>query len=290
MYFIVESGSTKSDWVLVDSKNNQSFYSTMGFNPYFHSSDLIENELKKHVDMLAVADDVCGIYFYGAGCSSDEMNKIVQIGLKRIFKNAEVVVDHDLLACAYATYTGNPGISCIIGTGSNSCLFDGEQLTEVVPALGYILGDEGSGSYFGKQLLSNFLYHKFPAHVEADFIQTYKLDKDQIVNHVYREPNANVYIASFMPFIAKHKSEPFFSEMMYQGFKKFMEVHVCCYDNYQNTEVHFVGSLSKIFDSELNKAAGELGVTVTSIIQKPVTGLVNYHLNYILNKQTVKSC
>jgi N-acetylglucosamine kinase-like BadF-type ATPase len=290
MYFIVESGSTKSDWVLVDSKNNQSFYSTMGFNPYFHSSDLIENELKKHVDILAVADDVSGVYFYGAGCSSEEMTKIVQIGLQRIFKNAHVLVDHDLLACAYATYSGQPGISCIIGTGSNSCLFDGKELTEVVPALGYILGDEGSGSYFGKQLLSNFLYHKLPSHVAADFFETYQLDKDQIVNHVYREPNANVYIASFMPFIAKHKNEPFFSEMMYQGFKKFMEVHVCCYENYQNTEVHFVGSLSKIFESELNKAAGELGVTVTSIIQKPVTGLVNYHLNYILNKQTVKSC
>ena len=290
MYFIVESGSTKSDWVLVDSKNNQSFYSTMGFNPYFHSSDLIETELKKQVDILAVAEEVLGVYFYGAGCSSDEMNKIVEIGLKRIFKNAEIVVDHDLLACAYATYTGSPAISCIIGTGSNSCLFDGEELSEVVPALGYILGDEGSGSYFGKQLLSNFLYHKLPANVEADFIATYKLNKDQIVNHVYREPNANVYIASFMPFIAKHKDEAFFSEMVYQGFKKFMEVHVCCYDNFQNTEVHFVGSLSKIFESELNKAAGELGVTVTSIIQKPVTGLVNYHLNYILNKQTVKTC
>jgi glucosamine kinase len=200
------------------------------------------------------------------------------------------VVDHDLLACAYATYSGNPAISCIIGTGSNSCLFDGEELSEVVPALGYILGDEGSGSYFGKQLLSNFLYHKLPAHVEADFIATYQLDKDQIVNHVYREPNANVYIASFMPFIAKHKDEPFFSEMVYAGFKKFMEVHVCCYENFQNTEVHFVGSLSKIFEAELDKAARELNVTVTSIIQKPITGLVNYHLNYILNRQTVKSC
>ena len=259
MYFIVESGSTKSDWVLVDSKNNQSFYSTMGFNPYFHSSDLIETELKKQVDILAVAEEVLGVYFYGAGCSSDEMNKIVEIGLKRIFTNAEIVVDHDLLACAYATYSGNPAISCIIGTGSNSCLFDGEELSEVVPALGYILGDEGSGSYFGKQLLSNFLYHKLPANVEADFIATYKLNKDQIVNHVYREPNANVYIASFMPFIAKHKDEAFFSEMVYQGFKKFMEVHVCCYPNFKETEVHFVGSLSKIFEFKAPKSTATNG-------------------------------
>ncbi|MFM8962886.1 MAG: hypothetical protein ACKOGD_03470, partial [Sphingomonadales bacterium] len=187
-----------------------------------------------------------------------------------------------LLACAYATYSCKPGISCIIGTGSNSCYFDGQNLLEEVPALGYVLGDEGSGSYFGKQLLSAFLYHHLPQDIEADFIATYQLDKDQIVDRVYREPNANVFIASFMPFIAKYKAHPFFSEMVYKGFKHFMQVHVCCYDNYKETEVHFVGSLSKIFEKELDKAAAELGIQIASIVQKPVIGLVNYHLQYIL--------
>ena len=233
MYFIIESGSTKSDWVLVDNKNNQSFFSTMGFNPYFHSADIIEAELKKNNDIMQLASGIKGIYFYGAGCSSPELNQIVEEGLRRIFPSASILVEHDLLACAYATYNGNPGISCIIGTGSNSCYFDGQNLLEEVPALGYVLGDEGSGSYFGKQLLSSFLYHHLPAEIEADFIATYQLDKDQIVDRVYREPNANVFIASFMPFIAKHKAHPFFSEMVFNGFKHFMKVHVCCYDNYK---------------------------------------------------------
>jgi len=282
MYFIIESGSTKSDWVLVHNKNNQSFFSTMGFNPYFHSADIIEAELKKNADIMKVVPSIKGIYFYGAGCSSPELNEIVEEGLKRIFPTASILVEHDLLACAYATYSGKPGISCIIGTGSNSCYFDGQNLLEEVPALGYVLGDEGSGSYFGKQLLSAFLYHHLPRDIEADFIATYQLDKDQIVDRVYREHNANVFIASFMPFIAKYKAHPFFSEMVYKGFKHFMQVHVCCYDNYKETEVHFVGSLSKIFEKELDKAAAELGIQIASIVQKPVVGLVNYHLQYIL--------
>jgi len=283
MIFIVESGSTKSDWVLIDDKNNQSFYSTMGFNPYFHSSDLIESELKKNSPMMMVAYEISEVYFYGAGCSSDKMNAIVENGLKKVFLNAKIHVDHDLVACAYSTYLGRPGISCIIGTGSNSCFFDGKEVSEVVPALGYILGDEGSGSYFGKKLLAAFLYHQLPAHRASDFEATYGFDKDTIVDKVYREPNANVFIASFMPFIAKHSDEPYFQAMIEAGFKHFMEVHVCCYPNYKEADIHFVGSLAGIFRAALDRAAASLGVSVTSVIRKPVEGLVNYHLKYILN-------
>lgn len=287
MYFIIESGSTKSDWVLIDNKNNQSFFSTIGFNPYFHSADNIEAELRKNQDIMQVAESIKGIYFYGAGCSSAELNQIVAHGLRRIFGQATILVEHDLLACAYATYNDKPGISCIIGTGSNSCYFDGLQLLEEVPALGYVLGDEGSGSYFGKQLLCSFLYRELPPEIETDFIATYQLDKDLIVDRVYRQANANVFIASFMPFIAKHKAHPFFSEMVYNGFKHFMKVHVCCYENFKTTEVHFVGSLSKIFEKELFQAAADLHINIASIIQKPIIGLVNYHLKYILKTETV---
>ena len=285
MIFIVESGSTKSDWVLIDDKNNQSFYSTMGFNPYFHSSDLIEAELKKNSPMMLVAYQITDVYFYGAGCSSEKMNDIVRQGLARVFTNAKINVDHDLVACAYATFMGRPAISCIIGTGSNSCYFDGQEVSEVVPALGYILGDEGSGSYFGKKLLSAYLYHHLPSHLSRDFEEMYGMDKDAIVDKVYREPNANVFIASFMPFIAKHSDEPYFQAMIEAGFKHFMEVHVCCYPNYKEADIHFVGSLAGIFRAALDRAAASLGVSVTSVLRKPVEGLVNYHLKYILNNR-----
>lgn len=287
MYFIVESGSTKSDWVLLDGKNNQSFYSTMGFNPYFHSSDLIETELKRNKDIFEVADQIKAVYFYGAGCSSVELNAIVEQGLKRIFVNADVHVDHDLLACAYATYSGKPVISCIIGTGSNSCFFDGVNLSEEVPALGYILGDEGSGSFFGKQLISNFLYHRLPKEIEQDFIDVYHLTKDDLIDHVYKQPNANVFIASFMPFIAKHHSNEYFKNMVREGFKRFIDVHVTCYPNYKDVEVSFVGSIAQIFETELREAAAAYDVTIGSLIQRPADALVAYHQKYILKTQTV---
>jgi N-acetylglucosamine kinase-like BadF-type ATPase len=285
MYFVVESGSTKSDWVLIENKNSQSFYSTMGFNPYFHSSDLIEEELKKNIELAALSERVEGIYFYGAGCSSPELNNIVKVGLSHVFKNAEIVVDHDLLACAYSTYTGRPVISCILGTGSNSCYFDGTNLSEEVPALGYILGDEGSGSFFGKQLLSSYLYKRLPAEMEKDFNQTYQYDKNDLIEFVYKRPNANVFIASFMPFIAKHKENQFVKNMVVDGFKKFMEIHVCCFTNYRDVEVNFVGSISDIFEAELREAAKEFNINIGRIIRRPVESLVEYHLNYVLHEK-----
>lgn len=288
MHFIIESGSTKSDWVLVDNKNKQSFFTTMGFNPYFHSSANISSEIQKNKDIIAISQNIKSIYFYGAGCSSDEMNRIVEQGLKKIFSTAFILVEHDLLASAYAAYSGKPVISCIIGTGSNSCMFDGENLSEVVPALGYILGDEASGSYFGKQLITSFLYQHLPKNIEDDFIATYNLDKETLLNRIYREPNANVFIASFMPFIAKHKDASFFRKILIDGFRKFMEIHVCCFNNYKKKEVNFVGSISQIFEFELKAAAKELGIEVGRIIPKPVNALVQYHLDYILNSQVTQ--
>jgi N-acetylglucosamine kinase-like BadF-type ATPase len=285
MIFIVESGSTKSDWVLLNDKNNQTFYSTMGFNPYFHSSEFIEAELRKNSDIIAVSSEITRIYFYGAGCSSADLNNVVLEGLKKIFPLAEILVDHDLLACAYATYSGNPAISCILGTGSNSCYFDGEQVSEVIPALGYILGDEGSGSYFGKKLLAAYLYHQLTPELSLDLEETYGVSKSNIISRVYQEPNANVYIASFMPFISKHAEHPIFQQMVEAGLKHFMEVHVCCYPNYKEVEVNFVGSIAGVFRAALQRAADSLSIRIGQVIKSPVNGLVTYHINYLIKKE-----
>lgn len=286
MIFIIESGSTKSDWVLVD-KSKQTFYKTIGFNPYFHSSDVVAAEIRKNKSIMSHVPDVSKIFFYGAGCSSEKLNEEIERGLQMVFPEAEIVVDHDLLACAYATYDGEPGISCIIGTGSNSCFFDGADLSEEVPALGYVLGDEGSGSYFGKFLLSSFLYHRLPKDILEDFEASYQMTHAEIVANVYKSDSANVFIASFMPFIVKHKNHKFFKQVLIDGLKKFMEVHVCCYEDYLNTPVHFVGSLSALLESHLKLAANDLGIEIKSIIAKPVDNLVNYHLKYILKNQLV---
>ena len=285
MIFIIESGSTKSDWVLVDDKSKQTFYNTIGFNPYFHSAEFVSSEIKKNKEIIGHVSSVKKIFFYGAGCSSEKMNNKIERGIQSVFKDAEIFVEHDLLACAFATYEGEPGISCIIGTGSNSCHFDGVNLNEEVPALGYVLGDEGSGSYFGKFLLSSFLYHKLPSDLLKDFQETYALTEADIVSGVYQKESPNVFIASFMPFVVKHKKHKFFNDVLVKGLQHFMEVHVCCYKDYLDTPVHFVGSLSVLLEDELRIAADNIGIEIRSVIAKPIQNLVDYHLKYILKNE-----
>ncbi len=285
MIFIIESGSTKSDWVLVDDKSKQTFYNTIGFNPYFHSAEFVSSEIKKNKEIIGHVSSVKKIFFYGAGCSSEKMNNKIERGIQSVFKDAEIFVEHDLLACAFATYEGEPGISCIIGTGSNSCHFDGVNLNEEVPALGYVLGDEGSGSYFGKFLLSSFLYHKLPSDLLKDFQETYALTEADIVSGVYQKESPNVFIASFMPFVVKHKKHKFFNNVLVKGLQHFMEVHVCCYKDYLDTPVHFVGSLSVLLEDELRIAADNLGIEIRSVTAKPIQNLVDYHLKYILKNE-----
>lgn len=280
MILIVDSGSTKSDWVLL-SEAGQTFFSTMGLNPYFHTEEIVYDAVMENEGLCNIREGVQKVFFYGAGCSSDALNQIIERGLKKVFTNASVVVDHDLKACAFATYEGEPSISCIIGTGSNSCYFDGEELSEEVPALGYVLGDEGSGTYFGKQLLANYLYKRLPEHIYAA-LETMGLTKDEIVDKVYMQPDANVYLASFMRFIITFAEDPYIKNMIFEGFKHFVQIHVCCYKNYQEVKTHFVGSIAHLFSEELESACAFYNVNLGNIIQKPIDGLVKFHeLNLI---------
>ncbi|MGD1848502.1 MAG: ATPase [Salibacteraceae bacterium] len=279
MILIADSGSTKCDWGLVDKSGERvNEFKTMGFNPYFHSSQLIEQTLRQHQDLAPLAGEITHVFFYGAGCSSPSLNQIVDVALNRVFQNAEVLVDHDLLGAAYSTWDGNPSISCIVGTGSNSCYFDGITLQEEVPALAYILGDEGSGSYFGKKLLSQYLYKRLPEHLAEDFWETYRLTKDDIVDNVYNRPHANVYLASFMRFISNRRDDPYFRKLVISGLREFLDLHVTCFPNYKSTRVHFVGSIAFYFRDLLEIAAEELEIQIGNVIKKPIDGLIAYHV------------
>jgi hypothetical protein len=278
MILIAESGSTKSDWVAVQRQDKATFQ-TIGLNPYFHTSDFMENTILNNQGLYSIRQQVTNVFFYGAGCSSPKLTEVVKNALKRVFKYAEIFVGHDLEACAYATYTGEKAISCIIGTGSNSCLYDGNTVVEEVPALGYILGDEGSGSYFGKKVLADFLYKKLPLELYQD-LQKAGVSHNSIKEHVYMKENANVYLASFMPIIAKHKHLPYVNQMLVNGFKHFLEIHVCCYPNYLTLPVHFIGSVAFSLIDELKQACKEKGITIGQVIKKPLDKLLEYHLNH----------
>ena len=281
MILIAESGSTKTDWVLVNDNKEITMFKTMGFNPFFHSSEFIAEEIQNNKEFYEASKNVDKLYFYGAGCSSVEMNNIVKLGLNKIYPNSAVIVDHDLLACALSTYQGEPSISCILGTGSNSCYFDGKVLREEVPAIAYVLGDEGSGSFYGKKLLRDYLYNQLPESISKDFESQFGNAKADIFENVYMKPHANVYLASFMKFINRHYHHEYVVNMIQHGMNEFMKIHVCCYPEHKSVKTHFIGSISKIFERELIQAAKNNGVILGEIIQKPVDNLVNYHLNHI---------
>lgn len=275
MKIIAESGSTKTNWLT----EKRELFETIGFNPLFFSTENIFDELTKHQQLLNIKDQCTEVFFYGASCSSPDRKKIVADALQKYFtKAASIAVDHDLNAAAFATYTGQPGIACILGTGSNSCLYDGHKVYEEVPALGYILGDEGSGAYFGKKLLAKFLYHELPDATMKMLRENYGLEKEEIFDAVYKKPNANVYLASFAKALTDSPDLDFMKDFVEEGFKEFFSHHVCCYPNYQQYPVHFVGSIAFHFKSSLQKAAESYGCQLGVVDKNPVYRLLDWHL------------
>lgn len=260
----------------------------MGFNPYFHSAEFIEKTLKDHPEILAISKNIEQVWFYGAGCSSEKLNKKVFDGLTKVFKNAYINIDHDLKAAAFATYQGIPHIVCILGTGSNSCFFDGEEVYEKVPALAYILGDEGSASSIGKQLCADWIYNRMPSELSLAFSKQYDTSKEEILEKVYNQKHANVYLASFSKFAGEYSKHSYIKNIVKEGFQKFLKIHVLCFNEAKNrVPVSFVGSVAKAFESILIEECSNLNINYGRTQAKPVNLLVGYHIEKlgILNKQ-----
>lgn len=275
MIIIAESGSTKTNWLTEE----QQLLETMGFNPMFHSTETILAELQRHTGLSALRERVTAVFFYGASCSSADRNLVVENAVRSFFPSATTInVDHDLKAAAIATYTGETSIACILGTGSNSCLFDGKEIYEEVPALGYLLGDEGSGAYFGKKLLAAFCYHELPEATMTMLKDQYGLEKEKIFEAVYKKPNANVYLASFAKVLGDSPDRAYMSKLAAEGFTEFFQHHVCCYKNYQQYPVHFVGSIAHFFKAELEQVAANFGCRLGIVDRNPVYRLLGHHV------------
>lgn len=284
MLLIADSGSTKCDWRLVAEDKTYTDFETIGINPYFHSENLIEAELNKNEALVAFADKVKAVFFYGAGCSTTELKRIVDRGLGNVFTKAQIYVDHDLVAAAFAVYDDEPCIACILGTGSNSCHFDGDIVREEVPALAFILGDEGSASFFGKKLLTDFLYKRLPESMREGLLAEFGLSKDVIMDRVYMKPNANVYLASFMPFITRYKHEPYVRDMIRKGLGLFLDNHVLCYRDARTVKTHFVGSVAHFHEDILREVCAERGIIMGHVVQRPIDGLYAYHIKHYFRK------
>lgn len=278
MILIGISGSTKCDWRLLEDAKIVSKVSTNGINPFFHNEAKIAETLRSASELINHYDNIKVVYVYSAGCGSKSLQAIVKRALSNVMPKAHHYVNHDIVASALATYEGVPNISCILGTGANSCYFDGDIVRQEIPALDYILGDEGGGSYYGKKLISAYLYKKLPTDILQAFEEKYNPTKDVILENVYMKPYANVYLASFMKFIEEHKTHEYFQELLHDGMSRFMDLYVITFEKHQSIRTHFTGAISHIFQDILKSVARKKGIEVGKIIKEPIDDLVAYHI------------
>jgi N-acetylglucosamine kinase-like BadF-type ATPase len=286
MIAIVDGGSTKCDWVVLD-KFGKIFLKTetIGFNPNIIHPELIVPEIEKNQNLLTVKDSMQKVFFYGSGCGVAENAAVVEKELQKVFRNAEITVKEDLTAAAYAAYNGKPAIVCILGTGSNSCYFDGTSVRRELPSLGFLIGDEGSGSAIGKHLLRRFFMKKLPRDLHDRFVERYQLTIEEALKNMYHNPRANAYLADFNKFVVDHKSHPYFQNMVFDEMKNFLDYQVLPYEEANNAEINFIGSIAFYYEDILRAAAAELNLNVGKVVQKPIESLVEYHKKYILLQQ-----
>lgn len=273
MLLVADSGSSKADWILTISENQSISFRTAGINPFFFSEKEIIKIFNETPEIQDYTDKVTEIYFFGAGCSSPDRREIISNALSKIFKNAFVSVDIDLVACIYATTGTSKGLCCILGTGSNISYFDGEKIQVSKHGLGYILGDEGSGTYFGRKLITGFLYGTMPQDLAEKFYSKYTIDKESIIKKVYQEPAPNFYLASFAPFMSENLEHPYVIDLLEKGFNEFIETNIKSYPDYKLHTCHFVGSIAFHFSSVLKRLCEEKGIKVGKILKHPIEEL-----------------
>ncbi|MCY0970927.1 BadF/BadG/BcrA/BcrD ATPase family protein [Chryseobacterium wangxinyae] len=283
MIAIVDSGSTKTDWVILDEFKNVFLKAeTIGFNPNFISRELIVPEIEKNTSLASVKNSITKIYFYGSGCGVKQNCDIIEQEVGKVFFNAKITVREDLAAAAFAAYSGKPAIVCIMGTGSNSCYFDGENLKIKLPSLGILIGDEGSGSAIGKQLVRRFFMQKLPQDLHDEFENTYHLTIEEALKNMYHNPRPNAFLADFNKFVVERKDHPYFVQMVSEEMKNFFEYQVLPYEESKESEINFIGSIAYYYENILRSVASELHLNVGHVVQKPIESLVNYHIKYIL--------
>ena len=285
MIAIVDGGSTKCDWVILENEGTEVLKTeTIGFNPNIIKAELIAPEIENNQALTKFHDDIEHIFYYGSGCGTPENRLMVEREIQKVFPNAQVNIKEDLLAAAYAAYKGVPAIVCILGTGSNACYFNGETVKTELPSLGFLIGDEGSGSALGKQLVRHYFMKKLPPDLHQQFTEIYQLNIDDLLKNMYHNPRANAYMADFTRFIVDRKTHPYFQNFIYKELKNFLEFQVMPYEESRESEVNFIGSIAYFFEDILRAAASDFHFKIGTVVQKPIESLVNYHRDYIIPK------
>jgi len=276
MILIADSGSTKTDWCLAENSVIIKHIFTKGINPFYQTEEEIIRDLEVSLVPSLKGIRIDQIYFYGAGCAFPDKIALVSGALGWHFKNVSIEVQSDLVGAARSLFLHTKGIACILGTGSNSCLYDGTEIIENVSPLGFILGDEGSGAVLGKTLVADCLKNQLPVNLKEKLLSTYELSGQIILENVYKKPFPNRFLAKLTPFLLENISEPSIYRIVYDSFDAFFVRNVMQYP-FENVQVGFVGSIAHYFHEILEVVASKRGITISRIVQNPMDGLVNYH-------------
>ena len=279
MRLIVDSGSTKTDWIAIDDSGNILFETqTLGLNPQVLSEAIVEERIINNYELYRVRNEVDSTFFYGAGCGTEPPRKLMEGVLKSIFQNSTISVKEDTYAAVYAiTDPGEPSIVCILGTGSNCSFYDGEIVHQKITSLGYILMDDASGNYFGRQLLRDYYFNKIPKTLSDSFAEEFNLGAEEIKTNLYKKSNPNTYLATFAKFVIVNKNEPYIQGLINKGLGLFIENQITQFDNAKEVPVHFIGSISYFLKEELEAKLISYGLTFGRVLKKPIEGLVSYH-------------
>lgn len=276
MILIADSGSTKTDWRIIDVNKKIHQAQSEGFNPNYDSGNFVASVQQQLLPTLT--DTTTLVYFYGAGCSTDLNQTIAHKTLSGLFPQAVIHVHHDLLAAARALCGHQPGIACILGTGSNACFYNGDKITGNTVNLGYLLGDEGSGYYLGKTLLMAYLHQELPDDLAKRFAKRYpNTSREEILENLYHKPYPNRYLASFTKFLFDYQKQPVIYRLIYNCFEEFFDKYILKLNNPAQHPVHFVGSVAFYFSNILRQVANDKNLRTGNILETPIAGLTLYH-------------
>lgn len=272
---IADSGATKTEWCLTNGTESRTIY-TEGLNPYYHTTESIKQVIEHN--LLPDLDcPVKNLFFYGAGCDSEQKESIVREALEFTFPDTSINIYHDLLGAARACFYHKPGIACILGTGSNSCLYDGKKILEHVPSLAFILGDEGSAGYFGKKLINKYFRYEIPDDLKEDLEKNYNMSLDHINKELYDGSQKSRFIASYGAFLGEHADHPFIKEMLYEGFENFISRIILKYTNATDYEVRFIGSVAYAHQKMIKEILKKYDLKPGLFIKDPMGRLEEFH-------------
>jgi glucosamine kinase len=279
MILVADSGSSKTDWLIDIPGQQQQGFTSAGINPYFLTEKEIVKILQSQcADIVKKAGKVDEIYFFGAGCSNPDRREMISNALSHVFPKIFISVDTDLLGSAYATCGTEKGYCCVLGTGSNVSFFNGEYICDGHHGIGYVLGDEGSGAYFGKKLVTDYLYGNMPTEIAQQFNERFNIDKEEIIRKVYKESHANTYLASFARFLSATKDTVYTQQIIEDGFLDFIKTNIKTYPDHQEYKFHFVGSIAYHFRGLLTTLCHENDIHIGKVIKQPITDLMEYIL------------